>query len=211
MKAKDEPQIKVGKAEDVFKRQGQLQTGSWREILLVHVLVGYTELEAALHRKLRRQRIRGEWFESSPETREFLAFVEDLGERMLIHAETTGKLPNWREFAEWEPPKEKRKAASLRTSFVAPQPLSAEEVSMRFYEREKERGRGIVREEPEIGWASLCPKCNEEMYSRSEPDRTHPRWHPGTALCPSGHCWLYTRSTAKTSKRPPKFHIVSPA
>lgn len=62
-------QLKVGIAQDIQKRMAQLQTGCPEHLRLVHqvpiVAIKAQRLEKALHRRLKRYRIRGEWFRLS--------------------------------------------------------------------------------------------------------------------------------------------------
>jgi hypothetical protein len=58
----DEP-VKIGWARDPSRRLKTLQTARHSELTLLGVIPGTRHLENELHRKLRRARLVGEWFE----------------------------------------------------------------------------------------------------------------------------------------------------
>lgn len=197
IKAKDESPIKVGKAESVTARLAQLQTGNHRQLVLKRVLVGYSGLERQLHRKLRRHRIRGEWFDGEP-IREFMRYTEDLAEQMLLSHRETGHLPDWREFGEWENPSKKREIAPVITKRVEP---------------EKWIGRKKQRED--IGWMRLCPACHTSRFTIVSESKQPAQFDPfeaGLLRCSFGHLWSYATSQGFDPKRQEgRFYIISQA
>src|SRR5262245_47298256 len=58
--------IKIGVADDPRERVVKLQIGNPEELTLLAYMPGGTALEARLHRRFRRSRIRGEWFHPTP-------------------------------------------------------------------------------------------------------------------------------------------------
>ena len=55
--------VKIGhSAENATRRRGELQTGNPRELTIIAILKGGPDREAELHHRLRRHRVRGEWF-----------------------------------------------------------------------------------------------------------------------------------------------------
>lgn len=69
--------IKIGRADDVYARLDNLQTGNAEELrLLVHV-DGDRALEGTLHTHFDKDRIRGEWFRPSPELLQFIAKLNE--------------------------------------------------------------------------------------------------------------------------------------
>lgn len=58
--------IKIGKADNVARRLAQLQTGNASLLLLIASGSGGHELEGHLHYRLKRLRVRGEWFRLRP-------------------------------------------------------------------------------------------------------------------------------------------------
>lgn len=193
IRPKGDTPIKVGKAEDVVKRMGELQTGNPRELTLLHVLVGYGELEAQLHRRLRPSRVRGEWFEGDS-VPGFLRFVEALAENMVRFHQNTGDLPHWKDFGDWHPQ-------------VAYEAIRAVKVAA------PELNESIVRGHIfEAKWSPICPECHEPVSLVSEPESLDPAWHPGTVRCSANHCWTFTEARNKASKkRPTTFYLTGPA
>jgi hypothetical protein len=63
--------VKIGRSSNITKRLAQLQSASAEPVALLHTIAG--DVEAELHEKLSRHRVRGEWFNGSPE------FYGDLG------------------------------------------------------------------------------------------------------------------------------------
>src|SRR6202012_4445149 len=122
-------------------RLAQLQTGNPRELVLKRVLVGYSGLEHQLHRKLRRHRVRGEWFDGEP-IHDLMNFTEDLAERMLIDHRETDLIPDWHDFGDWEKPPAKREIAPVVTKRDEP-----------------EVWIGRSKQPEDIGWMRLCPRC----------------------------------------------------
>ena len=92
IRAGDTGPIKVGKAIDPEQRLRELQTGSWLELNLLHVLPGYSQTEAELHSKLRDSRLRGEWFDG-PAVDGFLRWLPEESVRMMEAYELAGVLP----------------------------------------------------------------------------------------------------------------------
>lgn len=196
IKAQGDSPIKVGKAENVMTRLAQLQTGNPRKLDLLHVLVGYSELEWQLHRRLRRCRVQGEWFDGEPITR-FLEFVEDLSSRMSASYADTGIIPHWRDFGNWETPR-KREGAPVTTRFVPPAPPPINE--------------SVVRATKAVeAWMDDCPDCGADLQVGSEPGTYDPAWEAGTVSCLGGHCWLFTTAKWQQAKRPTSYYITNPA
>lgn len=140
LQARGDSPVKVGKANDVLNRIASLQTGNPRTIELVGLIVGSEELERAWHYELRKSRLVGEWFDG-PEIPAFVEKVNEIAHAMLSAYQTTKLIPDWNDFVSLKERKRRRKpkAAPVKTSFVAPQPLSAEEVQRNLWRREKER------------------------------------------------------------------------
>lgn len=65
--------IKIGMSGRPSRRVAGMSTGSPEEIVLLGVMPGGLDVEASLHERFANTRIRGEWFERSPE---LLAFIE---------------------------------------------------------------------------------------------------------------------------------------
>jgi hypothetical protein len=63
--------VKIGRAEDVADRVKTLQTGHHDELRVLLVLDG--DRESELHKRFRRDRIRGEWFRWSVDIETFVA------------------------------------------------------------------------------------------------------------------------------------------
>jgi hypothetical protein len=63
--------VKIGKSSNVEKRLGQLQSASSEPLRLLHVLD--FDCEGSMHGRLKKYRLRGEWFDGSE------AFYADLG------------------------------------------------------------------------------------------------------------------------------------
>lgn len=59
--------VKIGYGEDPKIRLGQLQIGNPEPLRIIRVLDAGQEAEAFLHRKFKRQRLRGEWFSYHPD------------------------------------------------------------------------------------------------------------------------------------------------
>lgn len=74
--AEDGTPVKVGYASDPYKRLEDLQTAHHAELALVHSFPGGEALERQLHADLAEDRIRGEWFRSSPRLRALLAGLQ---------------------------------------------------------------------------------------------------------------------------------------
>lgn len=75
--AGDDSAVKVGFANDVIKRIAQLQAGNRRQLHIVRMFHGDSQLEAALHRAFKNERIAGEWFEYSDDVKQTLACFKD--------------------------------------------------------------------------------------------------------------------------------------
>jgi len=132
-----DPPIKVGTAVDVASRLAGLQTGNPRKLWLWTVLVGDSELECQLHRRLKNERLIGEWFDG-PGVPEFMNFVAKLADEMLAAHQETGVLPHFRDFGAWE---RTRHQAPVTTRFVEPSPVSPDEIQR----REEKAAFGYVR------------------------------------------------------------------
>jgi hypothetical protein len=71
-----EGSIKVGKTADVQKRLASLQCGHPQKLFLLKSVPGYTEMEAKIHKDLKRWHSRGEWYHPTPEV---LRYIEHCG------------------------------------------------------------------------------------------------------------------------------------
>lgn len=69
---------KIGKADEPVTRLSDLQIGNWNKLELITEIVGGLELEAELHKKFSKKRIRGEWFDLNEKDLERL---RDMGKR----------------------------------------------------------------------------------------------------------------------------------
>jgi hypothetical protein len=110
IRAGEDGPIKIGKAMDPEARLAELQTGSWEELRLLHVVPGYGEMERRFHIRLRAAHIRGEWF-GGPAAEEFLRWLDQESYRMMNHHEETGELPTK------EQPPAQRKTGGVRGNF----------------------------------------------------------------------------------------------
>jgi hypothetical protein len=72
--------IKIGRAEDVFARLRELQTGSPVRLLLVATTHGNALEETALHQAFVMHHLHGEWFAPAPQ---LLAHIRSLGGKPL--------------------------------------------------------------------------------------------------------------------------------
>jgi hypothetical protein len=143
VRAVGDPPIKVGIAKNVRHRIASLQTGNPRPIELLALLVGDEALEKFWHYQLRDHRMTGEWFDG-PAVPAFIEFAQQMALDMLAAYQTTKLLPDYKDYVAWEKrrTKQRRKppVAPVKTSFVTPQPLSAEEeVQASLQRREMER------------------------------------------------------------------------
>lgn len=73
VRAGDHGFIKVGVAVDVAARIRELQTGNPTKLVLLGTIVGDRSLEAAIHRRFRDSRVRGEWFMGLAGMQRFIA------------------------------------------------------------------------------------------------------------------------------------------
>lgn len=64
--------IKIGKAVDVRRRLIQLQKQYSLQLTVLGVIEGYTQEEKSFHEMFAMSRVRGEWFEQSPELIDFI-------------------------------------------------------------------------------------------------------------------------------------------
>ncbi len=64
--------IKIGTTTNLRARLAALQNGSPFPISLLHTIPGDTEKEKAFQRQFHKSRIRGEWYEVTPELRQFI-------------------------------------------------------------------------------------------------------------------------------------------
>ncbi|MHA1277144.1 MAG: GIY-YIG nuclease family protein [Candidatus Helarchaeota archaeon] len=71
--------IKIGKSEDPLARLRGIQTGNPRELKLLGVSKKLTETE--FHEKFKKELIRGEWYNQTPE---ILLFCEEYKDRIRI-------------------------------------------------------------------------------------------------------------------------------
>lgn len=65
------PFVKIGHAENIWRRLGETQTYSPDHIKVLSIIEGGESLERELHRRFERYRVRGEWFKLSPEIKKF--------------------------------------------------------------------------------------------------------------------------------------------
>lgn len=68
----DEGPIKIGTSQDVQRRLYKLQTASPKPLRILAMVRGNAALEAKLHTRFKRCRIKGEWFDRTPELEQFL-------------------------------------------------------------------------------------------------------------------------------------------
>lgn len=61
--------IKIGISANVQARMSELRTGSGAPLNLIGAVVGDLELEKALHQRLKKHHLDGEWFSDCDETR----------------------------------------------------------------------------------------------------------------------------------------------
>ncbi|WP_158551953.1 GIY-YIG nuclease family protein [Komagataeibacter melaceti] len=59
--------VKIGSTNNVRRRMQMLQTGSANQLVLLRAFVGGEAEEKAIHNRLSRFRVSGEWFEASDE------------------------------------------------------------------------------------------------------------------------------------------------
>jgi hypothetical protein len=58
--------VKIGRADDPFKRRSELQTAAWMPLRIVGLLITAPGNEARLHALFADYRVSGEWFEAHP-------------------------------------------------------------------------------------------------------------------------------------------------
>jgi hypothetical protein len=75
IQAKTGGPIKIGYTHNVIARLDGLQVGNPEELRIVATVPGGAKEEAAIHRRLRRYRIRGEWFRDDDVV---MAIIDDL-------------------------------------------------------------------------------------------------------------------------------------
>jgi hypothetical protein len=92
IRAGDNGPIKIGKAMDPEARRGELQTGSFLPLTILHVLPGYGQTEKDLQHRLKDSCIGGEWFDG-PAIPGFLRWLPGESERMMEAYEAAGVLP----------------------------------------------------------------------------------------------------------------------
>ena len=73
--------IKIGRCTDIWQRLSELQVGSHDDLIVLGVMEGNADVEAGLHKRFFALRVRGEWFESHPDIRAFIAESTTLPER----------------------------------------------------------------------------------------------------------------------------------
>lgn len=122
IQAKGDTPIKVGVAKDVHARMRTLQTGNPRPLRLLYALPGAHALEATFHRKLRRSRLCGEWFDG-PDVEGFLSEVQELAQHMVDTGDPGDYLP--------VEPDTSTSSGSVR--YVDPDPVSPEEQQARLH------------------------------------------------------------------------------
>jgi hypothetical protein len=67
--------IKIGYADEPFKRMDALQTAHWVALTMLHWQLGSPDDEKALLERFRPFQIRGEWFSPAPPLLEHIAFL----------------------------------------------------------------------------------------------------------------------------------------
>jgi len=72
--------VKIGVAQNVYARLGELQTGNHEELRVIRIIAG--NVENRMHKQFKAQRIRREWFEFIPEMLLWLP-PEDDSDRLL--------------------------------------------------------------------------------------------------------------------------------
>lgn len=108
---------KIGFAADVEARIRGLQTGNPDQLHLITSIPGTLEEETRIHRHLRKERVRGEWFDGEA-TRAFVAEVLEFGREALPPVEPVKPKRAWRI---------KSEASEVIVRMVEPNPLSDEE------------------------------------------------------------------------------------
>lgn len=93
--------VKVGHAQNVLGRVAELQTGNPERLNLLFVLPGSTGLERSLQARASDDRVLGEWFTGSA-TDDLLGFVAGLALWMVDGYRTSGRIPDWRGYGQWE-------------------------------------------------------------------------------------------------------------
>lgn len=85
--------IKVGRAHNPRRRLAELQTGNPTILRLLYVIPGGSDTEAHLHRRLKGDRVHGEWFHGKL-VDPFLAYIHDLAQAMVDSYRHDGKAPH---------------------------------------------------------------------------------------------------------------------
>ncbi|MBA2712900.1 MAG: GIY-YIG nuclease family protein [Rubrobacteraceae bacterium] len=83
--------LKIGTALNVELRIKELQTGNAHLLRLIEVIPGGYEMENRIHRALKQERIRGEWFEGYLTSR-FLKHLPAYAERAARHHHQTREI-----------------------------------------------------------------------------------------------------------------------
>jgi hypothetical protein len=73
IRAGEDGPIKIGYADEPFRRMDALQTAHWVTLTMLHWQFGSPDDEKALLERFRRFQIRGEWFAPVPELLEHIA------------------------------------------------------------------------------------------------------------------------------------------
>lgn len=68
--------VKIGFSQNPDRRLADFQAAHWERLVIHGVLFGGQDLESALHSRLAKFRIRGEWFSRCSEVEEYLASAE---------------------------------------------------------------------------------------------------------------------------------------
>lgn len=144
VQAEGDSPVKIGKANDPVERLPEIQLGNPRPLRVLSVIPGPEALERRFHRKLRADRMSGEWF-AGFKTDVFLRWADQLAEQMILSHMITGEVPDAEEFIgpDRYQPKKRREVAPVTVKYVVPDPLSPEEVKQRAREIEDRRLRAF--------------------------------------------------------------------
>jgi Meiotically Up-regulated Gene 113 (MUG113) protein len=64
--------VKIGRAIDVLKRLQSMQTSSAEPLTVLATFIGNVELEHLIHRRFASDRLKGEWFNATPDLMRFI-------------------------------------------------------------------------------------------------------------------------------------------
>ena len=87
--------IKIGYSTNPVVRMAGFQTNHWQRLRLLHCIPGDQVLEQQLHRHLREDHVRGEWFQG-PTMDSFMAKLPKMAQQMVNLYEGDGVAPTLR-------------------------------------------------------------------------------------------------------------------